>query len=306
MKKLLATAILLGLILLIYQYRNQIIEYVAINYIYKNEFNYQVPSKYEKREFSYFTETNSFKPKSKEDILNIIYTNINKGLDNFNFYCSYEYEHCVDDVKYILSDNAFLSNLNNFVSSYNTYSKLNVTINTLGKINITVEKYYDDRIINLVDNKINELIKELITDDMSDYDKIKTIHDYIINNTIYDKEKEQYLNTDTITKYNSNTAYGPLFEGYGICSGYSDLMSLFLDKLNIPNYRISNNDHVWNLVYVDNKWKHIDLTWDDPVTNTGEQVLNYDYFLISTDELYEKDNEKHNFDSKIYLEARNI
>ena len=303
MKKLLTSAILIGLIFLIYNYRDQIVEYVAVNYIFKNEFNYEVESKYKKREFSYFTETNNYKPKSKEDILNIIYTAINNGMDEFNFYCSHDYENCINDVKLVLSDDAFLSNINNFVSAYNTYSTLNITINSLGKINIIINKYYDEATINVINNKVDELISELITDDMSDYDKIKTIHDYIINNTIYDKEKEKYLNTDVITQYNSNLAYGPLFEGYGICSGYSDLMSIFLDKLNIPNYRISNDDHVWNLVYVDGKWLHMDLTWDDPVTNTGEQILNYDYFLIATDELHEKDTEKHEFDKNIYLEA---
>lgn len=306
MRKLLTTAILLGLIFLIYYYRNEIIEYVALNYVYKNEFNYDAESKFEKREFSYFTETTNYKPQSKNDILNIIYTAVNKGYDEFNFYCSNDYDTCFSDVKEIAVDNDFLSNINNFVSAYNTYTKLNITINSLGKISFQVDKYYDDEMINLIDYKIDEIINRLITDNMSDYDKIKTIHDYIINNTIYDKEKEKYLNTDVVTKYKSHLAYGPLFEGYGICSGYSDLMSLFLDKLNIPNYRISNDDHVWNLVYVNNKWLHIDLTWDDPVLSTGEQVLNYDYFLITTDELHQKDLTKHDFNEKIYLEAKSI
>ena len=35
--------------------------------------------------------------------------------------------------------------------------------------------------------------------------------------------------------YKSNIAYGPLFENYAICSGYTDLMELFLEKLNIKD-----------------------------------------------------------------------
>ena len=303
MKKFLITAILLGAIYALFIYRNEIIDYICINFIYKNDFNYTTDTKYKKEEYLFYKQTDNYLPKSKEDIINIIYSNINNGLDNFNFYCVKSYEECASDVKQILDNDNYLSNLNNFVSPYNTYSKLDVTINSLGKINIDVEKYYNEQIINKVDNKVNELINELITDDMTDYDKIKTIHDYIINNSIYDEEKEKYLNTDIITKYSSNLAYGPLFDGYGICSGYSDLMSLFLDKLNIPNYRISNDKHVWNLVYVNNEWLHLDVTWDDPVTDIGIQVLNYDYFLITTEQLFSKDNTKHSFDKNIYLET---
>jgi len=41
--------------------------------------------------------------------------------------------------------------------------------------------------------------------------------------------------------------------------------------------------HAWNLVKIDDKWYNIDLTWDDPITNTGEQVLRYNYFLKNQD-----------------------
>lgn len=303
MKKLLTTALLLGIIFLVYFYRDPIIDYVSLNFIYKNDFTYEIDIKHQKEDYSFFKQTTSYKPQSQKDILNIIYSNINNGIDNFNFYCMKEYKECTNDVKNLINNNYVLSNINNFVSPYNTYTKLNVTLTSLGKINIEVDKYYNDEMIEKIDKKIDELISELITNNMSDYDKVKTIHDYIINHSIYDKEKEKYLNTDIITTYNSHLAYGPLFEGYGICSGYSDLMSLFLDKLNIPNYRISNDDHVWNLIYVNGKWLHVDTTWDDPVISSGENVLDYNYFLITTQELHQKDITKHLFDENIYIEA---
>lgn len=80
-------------------------------------------------------------------------------------------------------------------------------------------------------------------------------------------------------------------------------MKLFLDRLNIPNYKISSENHIWNLVNVDNNWYHLDLTWDDPVTSNGTDVLEYDYFLITTTELEELESDQHNFDIKIYKEA---
>ena len=134
---------------------------------------------------------------------------------------------------------------------------------------------------------------------MTNEDKIKIIHDYIINNTKYDKAKSD----NKVKLYNSDIAYGALIEHYAICGGYSDSMKLFLDKFGIENYKISSENHIWNLVKLNNEWFHLDLTWDDPVTNTGEDVLEYDYFLITTEELQTLDTDQHFFDKTIYTEA---
>ena len=60
-------------------------------------------------------------------------------------------------------------------------------------------------------------------------------------------------------------------------------MSIFLNKLGIENYKISNKTHIWNLVHINGVWRHLDSTWDDPVSNNN---YNRDtYFLITTEEL---------------------
>ena len=51
-------------------------------------------------------------------------------------------------------------------------------------------------------------------------------------------------------------------------------------------------------------WLHLDLTWDDPVTSTGEDVVDYDYFLVTSEELNKLENEQHTFDESIYLELK--
>ena len=80
-------------------------------------------------------------------------------------------------------------------------------------------------------------------------------------------------------------------------------MAIYLDKINIPNLRISTNEHVWNLVYLNDKWLNLDVTWDDPVTSNGTDMLMYDYYLIDTNTLLNKDTTQHNFNKDIYLEA---
>ena len=77
-------------------------------------------------------------------------------------------------------------------------------------------------------------------------------------------------------------------------------LAIFLSKIGLDNVKIANDKHTWNVVKINNKWKHIDLTWDDPITDTNEDIITYDYFLIDTDKLISKNEEEHNFDEKIF------
>ncbi len=79
-------------------------------------------------------------------------------------------------------------------------------------------------------------------------------------------------------------------------------MAIFLDKLNVINYKISNEEHIWNLVYLNGKWYHLDLTWDDPISDIN---VNRDtYFLITTNTLEKINDGTHKFDKSIYIEAK--
>ena len=79
-------------------------------------------------------------------------------------------------------------------------------------------------------------------------------------------------------------------------------MKLFLDELNIINYKISNDQHIWNLVYLDGEWLHLDLTWDDPVST--KNITRDNYFLIDTKTLELLDDDVHYYNSIIFTEAR--
>ena len=93
-------------------------------------------------------------------------------------------------------------------------------------------------------------------------------------------------------------------------------MAIFLTKLGFDNYKIattpdeisySSTGHVWNAVKTNEGWRHIDLTWDDPVSKNNKDYLFHKYFLVTTKELEETDKgkttiEEHNFNKLIYLE----
>ena len=235
---------------------------------------------------------------NKEELIDYIYYVINTGSEYADGECTKEYKNCVNDLKYIAEDEETLSIINNFVHPYNSFKTISFTYNERGKFSLIIEHIYTKEEITEINYVVNNTINTLIRKDMTNEEKIKTIHDNIINNTEYDTLKTKNIQDNT---YKSNTAYGVLIQGYGICSGYSDAMAIFLNALNIENYKISNSTHIWNLVHINGVWVHLDATWDDPISQFN---ANRDtYFLINYYELSKLNDGTHNFNKQIYKEA---
>ena len=308
MKNLITTLFLLVILLFLYTNAQDIMQFILKNVIYYDEVLDKEPNEYYKEyNYNYVQITDNFYPSNKQDIKNIFYTALDKGFKDITFYCTKKYENCNEEANDIVLDENILSYVNNFVSTYNSYNKIYVNINNFGRINLSVKNIYNTEDISNISAKVDEIYNSLINDGMSDEEKIKTIHDYIINNTVYDEARAEEVRNNYLADniHSSNTAYGPLFTGKAICGGYTDTMALFLDKMGIQNIKVSSSNHIWNAVYLNGEWKHLDLTWDDPVVVNGPETLTYNYFLISTKELKEKDDTRHDFNEKVFSELKN-
>jgi len=302
MKNFLLFVFILSIFGIALLYHNDIATYLIDNFIYrKTIITYDVNSYKRDYDFTYVQQTDNFYPKNKQDIYNIFYTVLNNGWDTFSFYCDNSYETCINDVNQMVSNNLILSNINNFVHPYNTFDTINITTNNFGKVSIVINYMYNINQISEINEKVDTILNEIIKEEMSPKEKIRVIHDYIIDNTTYDEELAENLTQDKETyKYQSHIAYGPLIEGYAICGGYSDAMAIFLNKLGIENFKVANSYHVWNYVLIDDNWYHLDLTWDDPVLSSGEQVILQNFFLINDEELETLDTNEHYYDKDVY------
>lgn len=303
MKKFLTGALLLTLFLIIYVYRAP---------LYNLYFDYLVPNSkkitkletnkyYRDYNFKYVQNTTNFEPNNKQDILNIYYTVINSGMEKFTFVCPKNYKSCSEDVNNVAHNQEILSNINNYVHPYNSFKSLETEVSTNDVITIKLKHVYTEKMITLIDYEIDNLINKNIKKKMTNVEKIKTIHNVIINNTKYDKERTD----NKITKYSSDNAYGVLIEKYGVCGGYTDAYMLFLEKLNIKNYKISSENHIWNYVNVNENWYHVDLTWDDPIDedNPDNDLLDDTYLLLTTSQLKNMKNDTiHQFDENTFGE----
>ena len=291
-------------------FNEQILNYINTNYIhFKSNNIYLESNEYAKHEnYEYVKYTKNFMANNYQDLLNIFYTALDSGTKEFTFYCDNKYKNCLTDINKIIpsdkNEEDIISELNNFVSPYNTYKNITIITNDRGKVTIKFEKLYNEEMIKEINTFLDNYIKENIKDDMDDYTKILLFHDYIIDNTEYDSERANDVNNPKYEDSPSHTAYGIIKDHMALCGGYSDIIAIYLDKLGIKNIRVAADLHVWNLVYIDNKWMNLDVTWDDPVTNTGEPLLIHEYFLIDKDKLLELDNIEHQFNDKIYIEAK--
>lgn len=312
MKKFLLLIICLSLVFVVSINYNEISDFIASKISDNHTLIIKEKSAFAKEKgFLFVDVTEEYIPYSYNDLLNIIYTTINNHWDTFTFYCAPEYEDCINDIDRISNDKTLLSHIDNFVHPYNSFTDFYTHFSNSGEITIELRYLYSSEEIDAVDKYADNLVNKYTSPKNTDYENIKILHDYIINNTKYDKDANVYGES----RYRSKTAYGTFFEGYATCNGYTDAMAVLLSKLGIKNYKIATTSedaeeeygHVWNAVYLNNKWLHLDLTWDDPVASNGKDYLYHTYFLISNDELKKADSgdvkiKIHNFNNLIYLE----
>ena len=300
MKGWLALIPLVILLCLTAIYQKDISNFLVEKIVYSKKIYLEKPNNYElDYEFEYVKKTNDFIANNKQELINILYTFLNNGSTKFYFYC--DYKDCINDVNYLTDSNEMV-NLNNYIHPYNSYRQATVTSNSFDKIEVTIEKSYSDDVIKATDKKVDEIMKEILNDNMTDKEKIIAIHNYIVENTTYDTE---YIDANLEDVDNpSHKAIGPLYYHKALCGGYTDAMALFLNKLKIPNYRISSESHIWNYVYLDNNWYHIDLTWDDPITDDGSNLVLDNFLLITTEQLESYHTGYHNYNKSIYIEAK--
>ena len=305
MKKLFTfiLCIIIGLDIIDNMYLNNGIQNMIKNYFKSNTYSLvmnkdALNNKYKYNDFSdTVSSTDNFTVKNKDELLNVYYTFLNNGLDNFTYYCDKNYKSCINDIKEISEDANVFSYVNQLVHPYNSFKEINSKYNKITRrVDIDIKKKYSKTDIEKIDNKMNEIIDELNINNYSNIeDKIRVFHDYLASTNVYDKDKES--NT---SKYNSDTAIGTLFEGHSICSGYSDTLAIYLNKLGLDNIKVISDKHAWNAVKLNNAWYHIDLTWDDPIVKNGPDTITHNYFLITTHDLFVKDSIQHNYDRKLY------
>lgn len=118
----------------------------------------------------------------------------------------------------------------------------------------------------------------------SDYDKLKSIHDWIVNRTDYILNGPVY----------KSEADGPIIYGQALCEGYSKAFMYLAQSLGFDCVCVigeaNGGPHMWNMVKMNGTWYHVDVTFDDPIMSDGSKMLTHDFFLLGTKEIGETHN----------------
>ena len=148
--------------------------------------------------------------------------------------------------------------------------------------------------------KAKEVLNDIISDNMTDYEKALSIFDWICLNTIYD-----YSALNSSSEYTmKNPCYyleGVFITGNAVCDGFSKAYSLMCNMLGIDSIRIvgtvktggSTGGHAWNKVLLDKdgageqeeQYYIVDLTWTELNSLYNKEELAHIYFLLGDDDI---------------------
>lgn len=124
--------------------------------------------------------------------------------------------------------------------------------------------------------KLSEIIataKKVTSGASGNEAKLLKIHNWICSNISYDEDAaaKGYVSSQ---KHN-NPFYVYKYKR-GVCGGYARLMQIMLTSVRVPciyiegyggegesaGTALSTTNHAWNLVWVNNSWRYVDVTWD--------------------------------------------
>lgn len=139
-------------------------------------------------------------------------------------------------------------------------------------------KKQQDQKMDEAERAAAEAVKNCMKPNMTDKQKAKAIHNYIIKNC-------QYLKTQ-----DSFTAYGALIGKAAVCQGYAAAFNLMAEKCGLQSMTVCGTAlggaHAWTYVKIGNKYRYIDCTWDDTGT-IGKGVV-YTYFNVTAKKMRER------------------
>lgn len=126
-----------------------------------------------------------------------------------------------------------------------------------------------------IGNALKRVVKECITSDMSDIQKMIALHNWLATNCKYDYTYEKY------------TVYDALVTGSSVCQGYKDAYEMMLRYVGIVEVgTASGGNHTWNQVKVGGQWYNIDVTWDSNAIENGPfGRMYYGNFMVSDSQL---------------------
>lgn len=162
--------------------------------------------------------------------------------------------------------------------------KYNVFIDNGNDFSYLADGFYSKQDVEKYEAQIKDVKNRIVANlqGKSDYEKIKVVHDYLVDTIEYES---------TLSQYTIYDIYGALVMKKSVCEGYAKAFQYIMNELGIENAivigkgtnsRNQTENHAWNYVKLNGNWYAVDSTWDDPIIIGGGTLSNtsrYRYFL---------------------------
>jgi acid phosphatase family membrane protein YuiD len=123
----------------------------------------------------------------------------------------------------------------------------------------------------------------------SQFAKLIKIYKHLQANVKYDMDSFNGLTNNP----SAHNAYGALVNRLAVCDGFSSAFALLAQRIGFDCTVISGHsthrstghgEHAWNIIKVNNKYYHMDVTWD---ANHYQDIgyNSYEYFALSDEEI---------------------
>lgn len=173
--------------------------------------------------------------------------------------------------------------------------------NNVYEMVVETEYYHDANALLGIEKFAKDWVKQHIKEDMGEFQKAKTIFDFMKKNYKY-----SYSDQMIIKGYSKYSPLSLIHNKEGVCNAFAGLFMALAKESNLECvYIVSNPDsdgitHGWNLVKIGEKWYHVDLTWAVEFGARGNMFFlrgdsfikdyrtwNYDKFPAATDDYKE-------------------
>lgn len=218
---------------------------------------------------------------TEKEIYDSIFFAIKHGKSEFSVSNKADMNHVINLVKIVLAENSSFFYYDNCKIHYGGFGvkrivRLTKWLNTLS-IELCTRKF---------DTECKKIIDTVTGKDMNKMQKVLALHNYLVDNVAY------YENVTEMKGYQHyHTAYGAIVDKCAVCEGISAafcyLLSLVGIKSTVVNgtiNKISDYGHTWNIVEVDGKCYHFDVTWDSK-NNNNNKFPCLDYFALKDSDL---------------------
>lgn len=149
-----------------------------------------------------------------------------------------------------------------------------------------VENSYAQQVYTMA----KDVLREIVSDDMSDFQKVVAIYDWLVYNVTYDYAALNQEESDNANDYYCYYAEGVFFNRIAVCNGIAKAFTILcgiegIESRHVVGEIVDMGGHAWNKVKIEDEWYVVDATNGTIGAENGTFLSHFRYFLVSDNKI---------------------